>query len=68
MSATANQKQINVRGTLPAKIKLVVICPNWGFPELNSNIEPTPAIAKTQDNNSKNPLFGVIIMQVISNK
>jgi hypothetical protein len=41
--------------------------PNWGFPEESSNIEPTAAIAATQELPKNRPLFGVIIgFEVIS--
>jgi hypothetical protein len=48
-----------VRGMESTRIALVVVCPNSGNPELSSKIEPTPAIAATEEPNKKIPLLGV---------
>lgn len=61
MSATAAQKQIPVKGILPPKIRLVVILPSSGEPEVSSKIEPTAAMAVTQEINKNTPLFGVTL-------
>jgi hypothetical protein len=47
---------------LAARIAVVTEVPNSGFPELNSNIEPTPAIAQTQEAKRNMPLLGVIMI------
>jgi hypothetical protein len=60
-SRTATKKNKPVKGTLPAKIIPVTNVPNCGFPEDNSKIEPTAAIAATQEKSKNTPLFGVII-------
>jgi hypothetical protein len=47
---------------LAARIIPVTNVPNWGFPEESSKIEPTAAIAATQEIIKNRPLFGVIIV------
>jgi hypothetical protein len=47
---------------LAARIIPVVSVPNCGFPEDSSKIEPTAAIAATQELIKNRPLFGVIIV------
>lgn len=39
----------------------VVRVPSWGSPDDSSNIEPTAAIAATQEPPKKTPLFGVTL-------
>ncbi len=58
-SLTAATKNNPVRGILKAKIIEVIWTPKSGCPELNSNTEPTAAIAVTQELPRKKPLFGV---------
>jgi hypothetical protein len=60
-SRTATMKNMPVKGTLAARIIPVTNEPNCGFPEDNSKIEPTAAIAATQEPSKNTPLFGVII-------
>jgi hypothetical protein len=57
---TAAQKQSPVSGTLAARIAVVKLAPNSGLPELSSKIEPTAAIAATQEPARNRPLRGVI--------
>lgn len=61
-SWTAAQKSHPPRGMLIARIMPVIGDPNWGVPEDSSKIEPTAAIAETQDAPKNKPLFGVIIV------
>jgi hypothetical protein len=61
-SRTAAKKQKILRGMLRARIVPVIGVPYCGVPEDNSKIEPTAAIAATQEQASKKPLFGVVIM------
>jgi hypothetical protein len=60
VSCTAAQKRIPVKGMLAAKMILVVIFPSSGFPEDNSKIDPTAAIAVIQQRAKNTPLLGVI--------
>ena len=58
-SLTAAIKNNPVRGILNPKIIEVIWTPKSGCPELSSKIEPTAAIAVTQEEPRKKPLFGV---------
>ena len=49
-------------GILAIKIKRVGVSPNWGCPEVNSNTEPTEAMAAIQQLARNKPLLGVIII------
>jgi hypothetical protein len=61
-SCTAAQKSHPPRGMLIARIMPVIRDPNSGSPEDSSKIEPTAAIAETQDAPKNKPLFGVIMV------
>jgi len=58
-SLTAATKNNPVRGILKIKVIAVAVTPQSGCPELSSKIEPTAAIAVTQDPPRNKPLFGV---------
>ena len=59
-SITARTKAVIVAGILIARIIAVLVCPNCGIPEDNSNTQPTLAIAVIQERSSKTLLLGVI--------
>ena len=61
VSLTARINNKMVAGILKAKIIPVVMVPNSGLPDDNSNIEPTPAMAAIHDPNKNTPLFGVTV-------
>jgi hypothetical protein len=61
-SRTATTKNTPVKGILAARIIPVTNVPSCGFPEDNSKMEPTAAIAATQEKSKNTPLFGVIIV------
>jgi hypothetical protein len=61
VSLTAAQNRIAVRGIQATKIPVVRELPNSGIPELNSNTEPTAAIAAMQEPSKKTPLLGVTV-------
>jgi hypothetical protein len=60
VSWTAIQKKIAVKGTLANKMAVVVVLPNSGCPDDNSNTQPTAAIAAMQERSRSIPLLGVI--------
>jgi hypothetical protein len=61
VSLTATTKNNTVKGILKAKMTPVVMVPNSGLPDDNSNTEPTAAIAVIHEPNNNTPLFGVTI-------
>jgi hypothetical protein len=61
VSLTATIKNNTVKGILTVKMTPVVMVPNSGFPDDNSNTEPTAAIAVIHDPNNNTPLLGVTV-------
>ena len=55
----APKKLSAAAGKLSAKIIVVAVLPSSGVPEVNSNTEPTAAIAAIQESPRNNMLFGV---------
>ena len=55
-----------VIGMLSAKIVAVTGVPNWGVPDESSKMEPTAAIAATQEIAKNAPLFGVTASIVLA--
>lgn len=62
-SRTAAKKNKTTLGTLTAKIIVVAIAPSSGCPDESSKIEPTEAIAATQEAPKKREVLGDMNMR-----